>query len=497
MRPRLRVDRPVLSFRDGVGGASPAPQTVHVSREGDRAAERAAPFPPSTSEPEESGPVAAVKRGPHAEEFGVEPATREVPEGGSASFEISFQPSAPGQRTATVEFIDAFSFGAGERAGVTLVGVATPNAVDEVVSAASAVSAASPPQPASSPRPTVFGVDPGAPPAGPVEGERMAYARGAPRAERNPREQIPVNRGGREPAPGPAGADGVTPTRQAPAAAPLTNDQRTQLKFEIVSGMGQAYTDFSSACDANKSAIKDAAKKDGDFAALLVEVGVGILLPGLSTRIGNFLKRITPDASEGMRLVVRHLQNSGDNAKAHLNAIVKVGAFVGIKSRAKQLFGDSEATRFVEHLRDEFAKGQESIVGRLSDMTDAQLAALRATYDRSVVSASIYREAIADLVARFQANVGAVGDLTGGLEMYQEHLFPHYVRMGSETRLALLHEGSINSYSPGGGAGPGKADSYRFSSWVDPQFAEMAIRKARSKGNTVRTLDATDVGGLP
>lgn len=163
MRPRLRVDRPVLSFRDGVGGASPAPQTVHVSREGDRAAERAAPFPPSTSEPEESGPVAAVKRGPHAEEFGVEPATREVPEGGSASFEISFQPSAPGQRTATVEFIDAFSFGAGERAGVTLVGVATPNAVDEVVSAASAVSAASPPQPASSPRPTVFGVDPGAP----------------------------------------------------------------------------------------------------------------------------------------------------------------------------------------------------------------------------------------------------------------------------------------------------------------------------------------------
>ncbi len=448
----VRLDAAGLPAPAGFPGAAPEAEDLE---------------PPVSQQAE----LVASIQGPHASEFSFAPDhVQSVHAGEAAHFTVGFTASEPGLKTASL-VVGQVMAPLQAPARTVLIGHAVASGPPAPPEPHAPVAA--PPARPTAPEPAAHSSPPSRMAA---EGQSPAESTGG--RTRDHGEQIAVNN-----------------KRRAEVPA-LTETQRTHLMLQIVHAMGQAYSDFGDACDANKQAIKDAAKKEGDFAALLVEVGVGVLLPGIGARIGRFLNRIPVNASETLYLASMHLQNNGDNAKAHLNAIVKVGAFIGIKSQARKLFGDSAATNFVSQLRREFKKGHQSIVAGLPNMTDAQLAALRAAYDASVVGEEVYRDAVAGLVSQFQLDVAPVGDLVGGLENYQEHIYPHYIRSKTGLRLALLRVGGLAGERME--AAPDSDEfGYTFVRWVHQDFTEMAIRKARAKGGTVRTFDPSQVEGVP
>ncbi len=175
----------------------------------------------------------------------------------------------------------------------------------------------------------------------------------------------------------------------------LTPSDRAELVRIADGNLLAAYTAYSNATHNQRAALKAAADDSGEFVLALIEVGLGIALPGLGRAAGLALGALSKSTK----------------AVAFIDAVINAPEFGGLVSAAtkaatlsvkpnlpsaRQFNTDEE---FLIALQGSFGDARAQLAAGLSSMSDEQLAAVCVRFDRSVANESTYGAAISKMVA--------------------------------------------------------------------------------------------------
>ena len=214
---------------------------------------------------------------------------------------------------------------------------------------------------------------------------------------------------------GPQGAKGDTgpqgePGKEGPRGEPgkdIYNDLKTQMISVTTSRMLMAYTDFASACQYVGASIKAKAKSEAELFAAFVEIGLGFMLPGLSSGLGKLIGKIPITLNESTKKILEKMYvnlSNTDLAKALIQGATKV-ATTEIKQHATELFGDSAVDHFIRALQVQFHAGFQTTIEGLSNQSLEAVTAMCAGFDSSVTNVNTYIAAVHSLVGHFQTEV--------------------------------------------------------------------------------------------
>ena len=261
---------------------------------------------------------------------------------------------------------------------------------------------------------------------------------------------------------------------QVGAGLPLTYDQRIELRRLVGDRMNDAYTDYSSAAQANAAAIKAAIASEAALLSLFIDVFMGLAAPGLSKEIAGLVKNIPENAANAaFRTVLTKLDEK--NIGLALAAATKVGK-ESIKMNAASLFGETDVDLFIRGLKNSFRQGTDAVNQDLPNRTDTELGVLAITFDPSVSNEQTYIPIIKDIVNRFRGQVQPIGpvenrNVTDPIDRTvttQNEVV--WVQHGSEMVLTLvqLQQDSLHS-----------GMRLFFGSFIDRDLKDVAIARAR------------------
>ena len=271
---------------------------------------------------------------------------------------------------------------------------------------------------------------------------------------------------------GAAGPQGLKGEKGDPGIDP----QHEELKRIAGSHMLLAYTDFSSAISDVKVSMKAEAKARAEWAALMVDVAMGFLIPGLGRSLYNIVDHL-PIHSPDLAYQVALALNSPDNARALVTGITKT-VTQGIKSSSTSLFGDTSMDKFLTNLTVQVHRGFETIIDSLDKVSNRDLAVLAAAYDASVTNRITYAEEIKRLADAYQSQIEEIGDYhppaQGASTIHTRAMWiVDPVGKGQFGQLAIVMYNYLLGFF---GLGGGWSDPY-FMRWVDPALYPMAIHE--------------------
>lgn len=304
----------------------------------------------------------------------------------------------------------------------------------------------------------------------------------------------PMEVGGAKGAPVPGGP---TASPGALPPLPLAPHDRDKLVLDARERILAAASSFQDAVIENAIALKDAAKKQAEMLALVVEVGLGTLVPGLALGLVKKLAPLKELLRDDEYKFLLATFARFDNGKVFFTGATKTAA-LAIKSHSKLLFGDTSATVFARGLADEFFVQAQGLRETLATRSDYEILAIWAAYEAEHTKPSVYVKVVRDLLRSFATQVDAIH----GREPYPAGSLSTkaYWVVGkggppqtgraplSGRRLAILSliETHAIMYSD---------VTYKFESWVDPEFDQMAQDRTKQADarHGVETIDARKI----
>jgi hypothetical protein len=175
----------------------------------------------------------------------------------------------------------------------------------------------------------------------------------------------------------------------------LTAAERAELVRIADGNLLAAYTAYSNATHNQRAALKAAADDSGEFVLALIEVGLGLALPGLGRAASLALGALS----------------KAPKAVAFIDAVINAPEFGGLVTAAtkaatmsvkpnlpsgRQFNSDDE---FLIALQSSFGDARAAVSASLPGMSDQQLAAVCARFDRSVANEKTYGDAISKMVS--------------------------------------------------------------------------------------------------
>jgi len=296
--------------------------------------------------------------------------------------------------------------------------------------------------------------------------------------------------------PMPALPGGERPPASRPTRA-LTPPQHAKLIEDTKLRMGVATAFFVIAVDRNRQALRDAAKKEAEVLAMLVEVGMGFLIPGLGRALGSGASKLqaylgAPDDGESstraalVALLTRFKDNDG--AKAVFTGATK-GAALKVKQSAKQLYGDSDADHFLKALSQAYVEENQALRESLNEKTDeADLLALWAAYDGAFVGPGSYEAAVHQLLRRFQVQVGSIRTEEYAMGMTW-NFRAVWIEVGGKRKMANVRIAE----QPEAMARGTKRTSVKFQNWIDDDLAQLANNRTVREDGYIEVIQGKDV----
>jgi hypothetical protein len=249
---------------------------------------------------------------------------------------------------------------------------------------------------------------------------------------------------------------GAPRSQSGAAVAALTAEQRNELIRLTGNRISRAFTAFALAAEQKRAAIKAAAADGPDFASLLLEIALGVLLPAVSRGIAGLAAELPAAASSTAYRVALAAMNEERTTK-----LLETGVRFGrefLKGETK-LEGETEVDTFLNKLEDLFNKGADEVDKHLPDLSDDALGITCAAYDPSVASLNQFRTAVDKLVARYESQVKPIGTTEYHWGNSQSSFSLYWViSPAGGKRLALLENRSLKQ-------------------WISPELQATAIEK--------------------
>jgi hypothetical protein len=199
-------------------------------------------------------------------------------------------------------------------------------------------------------------------------------------------------------------AHGVRLAGQAKGlTAKLPPDQRTALIMETNNNLLRAYTAYSNATHNQRAALKAAADDSSEFVLALIEVGLGVAVPGLGRLASASIRALgsAPKAAALLKSIVNAPEFGG-----LITAVTKeatISAKPGLPS-AKQHDSDES---FLVSLQKSFGDAVASVQGQLPTMSDEAIAAVCSRFDRASANEETYGSAVNQMVMTMRALQGS------------------------------------------------------------------------------------------
>ena len=271
----------------------------------------------------------------------------------------------------------------------------------------------------------------------------------------------------------------------------LSEQERNDLKREVGDRMGVAYTQFTTATRRQQAALKAQAADRAAMAALVVDVFMGLLAPGVGRAIAGLAGNLPIRASTvAYRAAVAALDESRNSRI--FSAAWKFGNSA-LKSHLSAVYGEGDVDLFVAGLRTGLAEQLQAMRGRLDVMGDDELVVLAAAYDTSVANEQTYLEKVVQLTRQYRTDVQAIGYRAPiGSTGYPDYAFgtttsAAWLRHNGRRRLALISVESNVAMT----RGP------RFVRWVSEEMTDYALAKMAARRAPVRELTTAQVAGAP
>jgi hypothetical protein len=275
---------------------------------------------------------------------------------------------------------------------------------------------------------------------------------------------------------------------------PLTKDQKIELIGDINREIPLAYTAFVEACHRVQDSLRAMAKAEAEALALLAEVAMGFLAPGLGKAGGALLGKVVskiPISGEGVEIfkagATALFKSQEDFAKAAVAGVTKM-ATTSLKNNSLKLFGETDTDKFLSKLRMIYqaAFNEAGQACRLST-PDSSLVATWAAFHPDVANEETYLRAIQRLIGQFELVEG----LGLGPKTYKEGRPMGYGTYTQETKLVKIADlgnrlASVFFTSYGG----------QFQGWVDDDFKTWALQKVGGDAN-VPAINSYDVMNVP
>jgi Domain of unknown function (DUF4157) len=272
---------------------------------------------------------------------------------------------------------------------------------------------------------------------------------------------------------------------------PLTVEERTELRRITGDRMGDAYSDFLKALQANKDSIKAAVKSKALALSVFFDVFMGFAAPFLARGIKALAEKLPANASNASYRLALMALNEKDTERIFAQA-TKVGKEL-IKSYDQALFGETDVDVFLGTLAKSFRESIDSVNAKLSTLTDSDLGVVAAAYDPSVSDENYYKPIIKDLVSRFEKQVLPIGPpkhRRGQGRMadidWTEQTDIVWAQVGSRKYLVKVFMMDV-----------GFGSKISFSGFIDRDLKEAALARASMLTGGTATISSRDIAKFP
>ncbi len=279
-------------------------------------------------------------------------------------------------------------------------------------------------------------------------------------------------------------ASGQAGDAMARANAAMDEAMLASLRTVAAGHLGFAYTDYVSACRDVRDSIKAAAKQNAEMMALVLDVAMGFVTPGLSRWIVGFANRIPVQSSTAAyRVALAALD--GDRVKAVLTTMTK-GASQSLKSHSLALAGETDLDKFVGTLQTHTHEAFQMIIDSLPTMNAVEVGVVTAAFDSSVANHDVYVQDILRLTDMYQREVSPIGEVPFMSEAMPSEAV--WVKDGASQRLAIVtyHPGLLGIWG----------NAYWLDSWVDPEMASLVVDKQYAKFGRLDTIGKDQLRGI-
>jgi hypothetical protein len=276
----------------------------------------------------------------------------------------------------------------------------------------------------------------------------------------------------------------ATTTSASPSVL-MTSERRVELRRFTGDRITRAVGFFTDACNANKEAVKAAARSDADWISILADVAMGFLAPALAQNLIALARSTSGVSWLAEYLATRQIDR--DIAKQLFVGATKVGGQV-VKQHAVVLAGETDTDAFIDGLKRQFSLAADQLDGALPLLTDDELVFVCAGYDPGFASLDVYRGAIRDKVNEFRAQVQPIGEGTsfGAKGVHLDfHKRATWIDDGATRRLAIVEKRQAS--------GNERALRYVRYDWVADDMQELAIRRTQQRFGSVETVPAAQV----
>jgi len=271
----------------------------------------------------------------------------------------------------------------------------------------------------------------------------------------------------------------------------LTQDECEDLREMARDRMVASLVPFHDACLRVKAALQKKAKMKAEIAALMLDVAMGVLIPGFGAFSGSLFSKVAAELSPTAKEFAKRMD--ADLAKATVTGLTKTGVSV-IKNNT-QLFEDTEAETFLKHLFTEGTRINQEGREKLSAEDPVGLIGAMAAYDTSVTNTDTYYVSLDRILGLYADQVESQGEETQAFPFLvtTETTFCALVyRADTDAlELALVKKQEIDSPLSHSG-------KYLFVEWVAPEVADAAKDKTKEvTGQEPQVLPTPMIDGVP
>ncbi len=262
----------------------------------------------------------------------------------------------------------------------------------------------------------------------------------------------------------------------------LPPKERELLVRETDNNLNGAYTAYSNATHNVRAQLKEAADDSSELVVALLEVALGLAVPGLGRLASYSIKALAgaPKAAQLLSSIVSAPEFGG--IVTGITKAASMSAKPGLPS-ARQYSSDET---FLQALQKSFGDARADIQSQIPSMSDEQVAAICTRFDRSNANEEIYGTAVMKLVNNMRA-------LRGTFQQRHERYGGGYrTEMGrfdwDEIDL-IVNVGDRDDYENNElviceevrGGDPKRSDGYHFKRRIPPEMRAIAIQQAQQK----------------
>jgi hypothetical protein len=274
----------------------------------------------------------------------------------------------------------------------------------------------------------------------------------------------------------------------------LTHDDKIELLVRAGDRVVGAKDEFNAACDAIAAKLAKVAKLEAEIAGLCIDVGMGLLLPGLGAIEASFVRGVVTEMGLAQKFLVAAEKIDKDLAKASVTGLTK-GVVTTIKNSSSE-FADKDVTSFLKQLRTEAGLANQQARDNLSlNNVDGLFGAI-AAYDIKVTNQTTYAAKLSSLLDAFVGQVEGQGRkvAVSGFSSWTTDTFAALLMNPSsgQAELAVVRRDSSSV------AGISNKHSLTFQEWVLPELTKEATDKTiELTGKPPEMFPSAIVDGIP